>query len=259
MTGSILPSLLRSGSATSFCTYWFLAAFSLVFYVTSNRASHHSLQSSVARCDRQLTVICLIPTSFGLYIYYPTSSHSFEASTGTSRTSKPTLIALYCLFFLISVGPVIFDATLPPPGTNPYYDRGWVAGIWFNIHSLLVNPVITAITFAALVPQLHVLRFRPRDGGADPGALSIVGLGVQAVVFAVVAVSWMFRFYMPRGTLIRAPKTWYQLVGWSAVNNGAFVVVQAVLWIYVKRHWGLESIGSGDVSRDAERAPLLSR
>jgi len=144
-------------------------------------------------------------------------------------------------------------------GTDPNNDRRWFSAIYFNVHSLIVNPIVTALTFAALFPQMRTLRSRPEDGDSGPGALSIVGLGVQAVVFAVVALAWIFRFYMPRGMISRAFVSWYQLVGWSAVNNGLFAFVQALLWIYAKRRWGLAGVGRWGVGRDAERAPLLGR
>lgn len=126
----------------------------------------------------------------------------------------------------------------------------WPFVIFSGIHMINLAPLITAISLAALFSQLRQLR----DGTVrDTNALSVEGLGLQAVVFFVVALCWPFRFYMPP----EVPwGSWYQLVGWAAVDNGLFALVQAVLYVVARRK--KRSI-VGDIQTAAgESAPLLA-
>jgi hypothetical protein len=78
----------------------------------------------------------------------------------------------------------------------------------------MVHPIVTALGFAALYSQ-------PLDAATNPDALSVLGLGVQAVVFLGVGLSWVFRITIPFGGLME----WYQWVGWAAVDNIIFALV----------------------------------
>jgi hypothetical protein len=153
------------------------------------------------------------------------------------------MVAIYVSFLLISLVPVLFEAALPPTGSDPNHDRRWVSAIWVNTHSILINPIVTALAFAALFPQLRELRSRP----TDPGALSVEGLAVQAAVFFVVALCWPLRLRLPWGVGL---VTWYQLVGWAAIDNAVFAFVQAVLWTFARRR------GFAGVD-DRETTPLI--
>lgn len=67
------------------------------------------------------------------------------------------------------------------------------------------------------------------------GAISLVGLASQAIIFALVGSTWTFRLTASRDffkslTPLRAFIKWYQLVGWAAVDNLVFAFVQAVLF-----------------------------
>lgn len=50
--------------------------------------------------------------------------------------------------------------------------------------------------------------------------------------------------------------SWYQLVGWAAVDNGFFVLVQAVLYLVARQKKGVTG-GRGQTGMD-ETAPLLA-
>ena len=110
--------------------------------------------------------------------------------------------------------------------------------------------MVAALGLAALFVQGRQIRSEP-----SLGALSISGLWIQALIFALVGVSWMFRLTMPaefwRMQPIRAVTTWFQLVGWAAVNNLVFAFVQAVLF-FMARSKGLAA------SQGAESEPLLT-
>ncbi|KAF3770638.1 hypothetical protein M406DRAFT_232898, partial [Cryphonectria parasitica EP155] len=143
-------------------------------------------------------------TSFALFLWYP------PRQLGT----KVTVVTLYLLFLCISIIPVIFEATLPAQGLNgPENDRRWFAAMFIGIHTLFLAPVITVLS--------------------RTGALSPHGLALQAMVFLVAALYWPFRFHMPLHGIPWG--YWYQTIGWAAVDNALFVLVQAVLWYVASR------------------------
>ena len=81
---------------------------------------------------------------------------------------------------------------------------------------------------------------------------------MQAVVFALVALSWIKRVGFPYDEVDHFPLSlfwsWYQLVGWAAVDNAVFALGQALLW-------GITTylLDRGDITVDGdETEPLLS-
>ncbi|KAI0885953.1 uncharacterized protein GGS22DRAFT_159449 [Annulohypoxylon maeteangense] len=175
--------------------------------------------------------------SFGMYLYFPSSKPSL----------KYCIVATYVAFFLISVAPVILESTLESDGTYGY--RQLLSAVFFGIHTIYINPIITALAVIAVFPQRHEILSR-----REPGALSVMGLLVQAVVFAVVACVWPVRFTI--GSEVRVPiSAWYQLVGWAAVDNLIFAIVQAVLF------WTSRKFRVGDTAEEIapeETTPLMA-
>lgn len=163
---------------------------------------------------------------------------------------KRMVTAIFVIFLLISVAPAVFESTLPPPGKSSRSEgREWFSALVFGAHALFVNPVVTALAVAALLPQARETLSRP-----DRGALSLTSLAVQAVVFALVAISWLFRLTIPASYWHHKPFGWYQLVGWAPVDNIIFAIVQAiVLWIAIRR--GRER---NQLALSGESSPLLS-
>lgn len=123
-------------------------------------------------------------------------------------------------------------------------------------------------------PQASATRRRAEAGEEDPGALSVYGLGCQAVVFGLAALAWAFRLRL--GPLSRPggsnqPEfdwgrdafglacTWYQLAGWAAVDNGVYAVVQGCLFLLARGLWPgtTTTTGGGHVDVAPERQPLL--
>ncbi|KAJ3520496.1 hypothetical protein NM208_g13683 [Fusarium decemcellulare] len=172
-------------------------------------------------------------SSFGAYLFYPPSSPG----------PKTTILSIYIAFLLISVAPVIFMAFLPPTGTDPNRDRRWISAIFANTSGLLINPIVTALAIAAYFPQARELRSRP-----DVGALSVLGLAVQASVFLIVSIIWPLRMELPRGVSF---SVWYQFAGWATVDNLIFAFVQAVLW------WIARRFGRAVSEEPSEAAPLM--
>lgn len=120
-----------------------------------------------------------------------------------------------------------------------------------HYHTIYINPIVTIICFASLFPQARETLSRP-----SPGTLSITGLAIQAVIFAVVALYWPWRTSPSREHFDLPPLqkfiTWYQLDGWATVDNAVFAFVQAVLlWIAMRRRSGVQAVTTD------ETTPLL--
>jgi hypothetical protein len=129
-------------------------------------------------------------------------------------------------------------------------DRRLAGALFHGAHSIFLNPIVTALNIASLFVQA-------REPAMD--ALSSVGLAVQAVVFSLVAASWAVgRLTFPWEELVsrqpvtlRVLITWYQLVGWVAVDNAIFAIVQAILlWLKLRRR-------TGDINDNNEERPLI--
>lgn len=119
-----------------------------------------------------------------------------------------------------------------------------------SVHILFINPVVTILAIAAPIHQARKTLLEP-----SLGALSTVSLAVQAIVFAVVAVSWVARVVFPAMPAITpgVVVTWYQLIGWAAVDNGVFAIGQAVIWFIATRKAGWR----GENPSSGETEPLL--
>lgn len=147
----------------------------------------------------------------------------------------------------ISVVPVLADAIMQ----GPLEDRRWPMMLFFGVHSMFLSWIFTGFNVATIYYQVTELRSRPQEQ-----ALSRLGLASQAAVFAMLAWSWVVRVEFPYGMFggvsWQALSTWYQLVGWAAVDNAIFAFGQAVLFLMILRQPGLSS---GAVS--GEDGPLL--
>jgi hypothetical protein len=107
----------------------------------------------------------------------------------------------------------------------------------------VLTPIITILAAVTLLVQA-------RSIGPDTRTLSLEGLVAQAIVFSLLALSWLWRLRWP-GPGVMA--SWYQCVGFVAVDHIVFALVQAVLlWIAVRRRRQGETAAS-------EREPLISR
>lgn len=117
-----------------------------------------------------------------------------------------------------------------------------------------MNPIVTILALVALPCQSRAIRALPVG---DLKALSLLGLLTQGVVFSVVAISWTMRVkfmdlsftdVIAYGWL--SIVSWYQMVGWAAVDNAVFALVQISLFC-LARNWEWVKMA------DREREPLL--
>lgn len=139
-------------------------------------------------------------------------------------------IGAYVTFLLVSIIPVFSDAAFSRQGS----DRRMEMAIFFGVHSQFLSWIITSLNILAVYFQIKETRSRPQEQ-----ALASLGLALQAVVFAVLAFSWVGRaeFPYPDGRFHWSYlSAWYQLVGWATVDNGIFAMGQAILlWIIVSQ------------------------
>ncbi|KAK6544753.1 hypothetical protein TWF694_001437 [Orbilia ellipsospora] len=177
-------------------------------------------------------------------LYYP--------SDNNRPGLRATIWAIYISFLLISLVPLLIDALAND--RNDEYHK-WVGAIFHGIHSMFINPSVTILGGAALFVQAREILSRPIG---LPTSLSVVGLALQAAVFFLVALAWPGRLVFPWNELggrvtVGVLLTWYQLVGFVAVDNAVFALVQAILLLVVKRrgHSGISTVVSG------ETEPLL--
>lgn len=181
----------------------------------------------------------MLTTVFARFII----SLRYSARNSQRRAPRGAVSAICVCFSLLTLFPVILDALQPPTRSEP---RRWAQEIVGLIHYLGILPASTILAVAGVVPQVREMRSR-----TDARALSLPGLAVQAVVFSLVAISWMVRVKYP--PYLPSWVEWYWLIGWPVVNNGLFAFAQGVLlWIVMRRP------GDDELPDDDERSPLLS-
>lgn len=160
----------------------------------------------------------------------------------------------YLIFLVISLGPTIAEPIimLDPVSRS---DRGWYETLYIVGPMYLMGPIVQILGFAALWAQASEIK-RPRssDGNATDDALSVQGLVVQAVVFLLVGLSFVWRMRLPEEELdehfIVNLRTWYWTFGWATVNNVIFAVTQGVLALIAWRN-------KDDGGNLSERSALL--
>lgn len=186
----------------------------------------------------------ILLVDINLHARYRLTVHSFVQVLGfpPSRAKlKPTLFLSYVAFFFISVCPAIFVATIPP------HERDIPASVLMVGHQWFMHPVITVISIFAVVPQLHELYLK-----RSKGALSSHGIGLQALVFLVVAFCWPYRMafdgdgHWPNGVRFQA---WWEATGWAFTDNVILAVGYGVVWIAIQMFQ--------DREETSEMAPLL--
>lgn len=159
-------------------------------------------------------------------------------------------VTAYLSFLAVSLFPVIGEAVIEFDSDT---DREWYGVLFIAPMLYVVGPMMQILGLAALRAQALEIRSRNSSDAAD-SALSVRGLVVQAAIFLLVGVSFVWRIKVPSEELdehfIVNLHMWYWTVGWATINNVVFAVAQGVLaWIA----WRHEAVG-GHLS---ERSALL--
>jgi hypothetical protein len=128
------------------------------------------------------------------------------------------------------------------------------------IHLIFVIPVTNLLGIAALVAQACTVMGKPPGSGL--GALSLVGLAAQGVVFTLLTLSWPWRLVFIWDEIEREDvlkwvvlKAWLEVLGFVAIDHAVFALGQFVLlWLAVRRGLGY---GDGSGVSAGETEPLL--
>lgn len=154
------------------------------------------------------------------------------------------------------LAPIILEALMPFDSSS---DRNWFEALYIvGPMMFIIGPMVPYLGFAALWAQWSEMKrlrsARSSDGNAADNALSVRGLAVQAVVFLLVAVSFVWRMRIPDEELdehfLVNLRMWYGTVGWATINTLIFAVPQGVLAWIAWRH-------KGDGGEIGERSALL--
>jgi hypothetical protein len=180
---------------------------------------------------------------FGLSIHHPPT---------VPKTVKRGTLTGYGAALLILLVPLVCFLGASLAGNIDY--EGWVAAA-FSFYFACFVPISTGLICVSPILQRKVTE----DHGA-PGALSTNTLLLQAILYPLLGISWIWRLPVSQEnwqlSLPKALLRWYFLAGWSSVDSIAFAVVQAYLYWLCKR---VERQGAEESSPDDadERQPLI--
>lgn len=143
-----------------------------------------------------------------------------------------TAIVEYLSFLAISLVPAIGEAFIPAE------DRELTTGLILGIMLYLIGPAVQVLGFAAFSAQARETRSRGSIGG-----LSVQGLVIQAVVYLLVGIPFVFRLKLPSEAsdehFTVNLRMWYWTVGWATLNNVIFGLAQGWLaWIASRQRNG---------------------
>ncbi|KAL3441324.1 hypothetical protein BJX65DRAFT_313922 [Aspergillus insuetus] len=193
----------------------------------------------------------------------------FIVTLRNARTTPPWQkyipIGVYTLFFIISLFSLLLDYTTPLFNESHANTPVLAHDIFMGVHMLFINHTVLIATILSLPFQLWAI-----VADAFPG-LSVEGLALQAVIFALLAVSWGGRIVEPQSwTENPDPDTtfldWYKAVGWFCTDSLVFAGMQGVLFgVAVARKIMMAGKGVGldagvqleGGERDEEIEPLL--
>lgn len=168
------------------------------------------------------------------------------------RVSRAAAAAICFVHLLVSVVPQFVDVLLLPddPGQGVYYNLD-LAQVLFWGHFLLALPATTVMRIVGVWLQAQRVISHPPG---LPSPLSKASLGLQAVVFAVVAVSWLGRLPSHVEDILGDDLS-RALIYWFAINDGLLAGGQALLLGLV----GSRRTESTIAATSEETEPLLGR
>ena len=120
-----------------------------------------------------------------------------------------------------------------------------------NINACIINPIFSASTVVAFLLQA---RINGRFTAEQPHALNKWTLGLQSIVYLLLAISWPFRLKVSPNMRQAGPKpfllmTWYPWVGWACINNAVLAIGQGLMLLSLSR------VGPGQIRLTDESRP----
>lgn len=147
---------------------------------------------------------------------------------------------------------------------NEIYPAAFIqlfSGFFYILHFLILFPLVTLSGIWSIYRQAREIYAVP-----FPSALSLQGLAVQAVVFSIVAVMWIFALPFPYDQGHFGWKVlleWYRAVGWLILDTLLYALGRLVLLAVALRR-GESASGSvgqsqpeDDGEGQGETEPLL--
>ncbi|KAL4866607.1 hypothetical protein BDV12DRAFT_131373 [Aspergillus spectabilis] len=176
-----------------------------------------------------------------------------------STKRRLSLVVTYVAFLLISIALIIFDLIQWKIDPDWEKERMWLVVLFYGYHSIFLFPIIYALGIVAVYRQARLVLRSPDF----PGAWSIRGLELQAIMFSLIALSWVWRIPFPWEEVeyptFQVFQVWSSTVGWVAVDNGIFAVGQALLLLLAKWRRRKTEVEEGTTSSDLdETEPLLA-
>ncbi|KAJ5493933.1 hypothetical protein N7463_010020 [Penicillium fimorum] len=162
---------------------------------------------------------------------------------------RVSLCATYVGFLLVSVIPIFIESLWP---MEKGLGRAILSAIFGMVHITIFYPIVTALGILAIFCQAREIQ-----KVSFPNVLSVHTLAIQAVVFMLIAVAWIwnlpFDYEEFRGQWgWRTLAMWYSCVGWVIINAFIFGLGQTALVIMALRHPSM-----ANVIQHGETAPLL--
>ncbi|KAL4905056.1 hypothetical protein BDW74DRAFT_18632 [Aspergillus multicolor] len=163
------------------------------------------------------------------------------------------LVLSYIIFLLVSIAPPIYQAICPLDVENNR-DQDILLMLYYAPHSMLIYFILAGLSVLGIFIQARGALAAPL-----PNALSLQGLAAQAVVYALLTVSWMFSltFSIPWTFYF-----WFMVNRWIIFDSLVFSLGQALLLgLALRRRRAGKAAGevSPEFGGDREREPLLGR
>ncbi|KAI1116146.1 hypothetical protein F5Y14DRAFT_449324 [Nemania sp. NC0429] len=162
------------------------------------------------------------------------------------------VVMVYAFVLWISLVPLVDDAFFHRYPNEPSDDWRWVDIMYHHVHALIITPVTTLLALPAFLVQARAILARPPGSGT--GALSLQGLALQAVVFAVLAATWLpgrLVYPEPTGSI-----AWCWFLGLVPVDHALFALEQALLVAVAGWHRRRER--SDEIGVSDETQPLIA-
>ncbi|KAL2844132.1 hypothetical protein BJY01DRAFT_248256 [Aspergillus pseudoustus] len=155
-------------------------------YVAESDRRHRTVYNLSALCISSLSRLGLVWLLF-LALFTLTIKYAKTTKPAFMRAS----IILYSLYFTLSLLPIFLDLTTSIFNESRTEAAVLAHDIFMGVHMLGVHPTVLIPTIFSIAFQLWTVFKNPSPG------LSLLGLAIQVVVFALVAVSWQGCMVVP--------------------------------------------------------------